>query len=86
MHLYFLKSKQNLELGILALGPMLAFGMAGCGEGSGSEPSEAQMKEAMEYAMNHPPGETVSDPWRSSFSKKKLATSPRRKDSDAPSM
>jgi len=39
------------------------------------------MKEAMEYAMNHPPGETVSDPIKIVFFK----TIRPRKASDAPS-
>jgi hypothetical protein len=49
----------------------------------GSEPSEAQMKEAMDYAMNHPPGEKVSDPIKIVFSRRKLATIRLRKVSDA---
>jgi hypothetical protein len=59
----------------LALGTVLAFGLAGCG-GAGSEPTEAQMKEAMDYAMNHPPGETVSDPVKIVFFKKEACDAP----------
>jgi len=51
----------NLGYRKIALGTVLALGFAGCG-GAGSEPTEAQMKAAMDDAMNHPPGETVSDP------------------------
>ena len=42
----------------------------------GSEPSEAQMKEAMDYAMNHPPGEKVSDPIKIVFFKKEACDNP----------
>jgi hypothetical protein len=42
-----------------ALVPVLAFGLTGCG---GSEPSEAQMKDAMNDFLNHPPDTTVTDP------------------------
>jgi hypothetical protein len=59
----------------VALGTVMALGFAGCG-GAGSEPSEAQMKEAMEYAMNHPPGETVSDPIKITFFKKEACDAP----------
>jgi hypothetical protein len=31
-------------------------------QAGGGEPSESEMKEAMLYAMNHPPGVTNSDP------------------------
>lgn len=58
-----------------ALGMVLTLGFAGCG-GAGSEPSEAEMKEAMEYAMNHPPGETVSDPIKIVFFKKEACDNP----------
>ena len=40
------------------LGAVLTLGLSGCGE---SEPSEGQMKEAMEYFLNHPPGVKVSE-------------------------
>ena len=40
---------------------IFTLGLVGCG-GGGSEPSEAEMRDAMLNAMNHPPGETVSDP------------------------
>jgi hypothetical protein len=46
-------------------------GLAGCGGmGGGSEPSESEMKDAMLFAMNHPPGVTVSDPVTIKFFKK----------------
>jgi hypothetical protein len=44
------------------------------------------MKEAMDYAMNHPPGEKVSDPIKPFFSRRKLATIQCRRVSDARSM
>lgn len=58
-----------------AVGTALAFGLAGCG-GAGSEPTEAQMKAAMDDAMNHPPGETVSDPVKIVFFKKEACYIP----------
>jgi hypothetical protein len=64
----------RLRLGHIALGTFLALGMAGCfGD---SEPSEAQMKDAMLEAMNHPPGETVSDPVKITFFKKEACDKP----------
>jgi hypothetical protein len=48
---------------------VLAFELVGC-NGGASEPTEAQMKDAMVNAMNHPPGETVSDPVTITFFKK----------------
>jgi hypothetical protein len=59
-----------------ALGAALAFGLAGCGVGAGSEPSESEMKEAMDYAMNHPPGVRVSDPVKIDFFKKEACDNP----------
>ena len=58
-----------------ALGTFLALGLASCG-GARSEPSEAQMKEAMEYAMNHPPGGPVGDPIKIVFFKKEACDDP----------
>jgi hypothetical protein len=57
----------------LALGVAVAFGLTGCGQ---SEPSEAQMKEAMEYYLNHPPGVQVSDPVKIAFFKKEACNEP----------
>jgi len=54
---------------------VLALGLAGCG-GAGSEPSEAQMKDAMEYAMNHPPGVVNSEPIKITFFKKEACDKP----------
>jgi hypothetical protein len=65
----------NLGFRKMTLGTVLPFGLAGCG-GAGSEPSEAQMKDAMDYAMNHPPGETVSDPVKIVFFKKEACDTP----------
>jgi hypothetical protein len=58
------------------LSTVVAFGLVGCQGGAGSEPTEAQMKDAMEYAMNHPPGETVSDPVKITFFKKEACDKP----------
>ena len=38
----------------------LMLGLCGCGSASGQEPTEAEMKDALLYAMNHPPGVKVS--------------------------
>lgn len=63
-------------LGYFALGTVLAFGLAACG-GAGSEPSEAQMKDAMEYYLNHPTGVTgPGDPVKISFFKKGACDNP----------
>jgi hypothetical protein len=59
----------------LALSAILAVGLAGCG-GGGSEPSEAQMKDAMLEAMNHPPGVAVGDPIKITFFKKEACDNP----------
>jgi len=59
----------RLRFECLVLCMVLAVGLAGCG-GAGSEPSEAQMKDAMEYAMNHPPGVVNSEPIKITFFKK----------------
>ena len=59
----------------IALISALMWGLAGC-SGSGSEPSEAQMKDAMLDAMNHPPGITVSDPVTITFFKKGACDKP----------
>jgi hypothetical protein len=58
-----------------AFGIVLAFGLVGC-HGAGSEPTETQMKDAMLYAMNHPPGETVTDPVEITFFKKEACDNP----------
>jgi hypothetical protein len=51
-------------------------GIAGCGSAGASEPTEAQMKEAMLYAMNHPPGITNSEPITIKFFKKEACENP----------
>jgi hypothetical protein len=65
----------RLAMGSVALAGFLAFGLAGC-DSAGTEPTEAQMKEAMDYAMNHPPGETVGDPIKITFFKKEACDKP----------
>jgi hypothetical protein len=64
----------RLRLGPLALGAVLAFAVVGCG--GGSEPSEAEMKDAMLYEMNHPPGVVNSDPITIKFFKKEACDAP----------
>ena len=53
------------------------FGLSAC-TGTGSEPTEAQMKEAMEYVLNHPPGIAVSDPIKIAFFKKEACDDPTK--------
>ena len=65
----------RLRFDCFALCGALLFALAGC-TGGGSEPSEAQMKDAMLYAMNHPPGVTVSDPVTIKFFKKEACNKP----------
>ncbi|HTQ97592.1 MAG TPA: hypothetical protein VMH89_12355 [Candidatus Acidoferrum sp.] len=60
----------------VVLGTVMAFALGACGGGAGSEPSEAEMKSAMLEEMNHPPGETVSDPVTITFFKKEACDAP----------
>lgn len=64
----------RLRFGHFALTTVLAFGIAGCG--GSSEPTESQMKDAMDYAMNHPPGEPAGDPITITFFKKEACDNP----------
>jgi len=64
----------HIRSGFLAL-TTLTFGLIGCG-GAGSEPSEAQMKDAMLFAMNHPPGVENVAPIRIDFFKKEACNAP----------
>lgn len=64
----------RLRLGYFALGTVLALGLVGCR--GAAEPSEAQMKDAMEYALNHPPGVKVTEPIKISFFKKEACDEP----------
>lgn len=61
---------------LLASALFVALALTGCGMGGNSEPSESQMKDAMLDAMNHPPGETVSDPVTITFFKKEACDPP----------
>jgi len=54
---------------------MCVLGVVGCGAG-GREPSESEMKDAMLYGMNHPPGVTNSDPITIKFFKKEACDNP----------
>lgn len=67
----------HMHLGHFALGTVLAFGLVSC-SASASEPSEGQMKDAMEYAVNHPPGITVSEPGKITFFKKEACDEPTK--------
>ena len=67
----------RLRLEYIALGTVLALGLAGC-SARAAEPTEAQMKEAMEYAINHPPGITVTEPGKITFFKKEACDEPTK--------
>ncbi|HYK18018.1 MAG TPA: hypothetical protein VEV37_08350 [Bryobacteraceae bacterium] len=54
--------------GVSAMGAALEVLRNACVEGS--EPTEVQMRDAMLYTMNHPPGIKVSDPVTIRFFKK----------------
>jgi len=56
-----------------ALVPVLAVGLSGC---NGGEPSESQMKDAMNDFLNHSPGQPVSDPINISTFKKGACDKP----------
>jgi len=65
----------RFRLGYWVIGTVLAFALLACG-GAGGEPSEAQMKDAMLDAMNHPPGTTVTEPVTITFFKKGACDNP----------
>src|SRR5579863_7547110 len=67
--------QSSLKLSLLGTAAIL--GLVGC-SARAAEPSEAQMKEAMEYAINHPPGEKVSDPGKITFFKKEACDEPTK--------
>ncbi|MBV8909247.1 MAG: hypothetical protein JOZ89_00655 [Gammaproteobacteria bacterium] len=55
----------------------LTLGIGGCGSASGQEPSESEMKAAMLYIMNNPPGTTKPDaPISIKFFKKQACDKP----------
>ena len=55
----------------------LACALCACGGlGGGGEPSESEMKDAMLYEMNHPPGMTNPDPITLKFFKKEACDKP----------
>jgi hypothetical protein len=72
---FLTETEMRLGLRHLALGTLLTLGLVGCG-GAGSEPSESETRDAMLYAMNHPPGETISDPIEIKFFKKEACDKP----------
>jgi len=65
---------KHCVLGTTLAAPVI-LGLSGCG-GAGGEPSEADMKDALLYAMNHPPGVKVSDPVTITFFKKEACDKP----------
>jgi hypothetical protein len=71
----------HLRLRHFVLPAILTFGLVGC-TGGGSEPSEAEMKDAMLDAMNHPPGIKVSDPVKITFFKKGACDDPTKQGYD----
>ena len=66
----------RLRLRHIGLGTALTIAICACGAALGAEPTEAQMKEAALYAMNHPPGETVTAPITIAFLKKEACDNP----------
>src|SRR5580698_3419307 len=64
--------KLNSQYGILATASLF---LAGC-TGSGGEPSESQMKDALLYEMNHPAGVANGAPVSISFFKKQGCDAP----------
>jgi hypothetical protein len=66
--------RSRVELVVLA--SALMSGVCGCGSASGQEPSEAEMREAALYMMNHPPGVQNVDPVRIKFFKKEACNQP----------
>ena len=68
-----------MRLQNFVLGTALAFGLCACGAAAAEEPSEAQMREAALYAINHPPGMTNSDPITIKFFKKEACEEPTPK-------
>jgi len=64
----------RIRFGHFALSPVLALGLTGCG--GGSEPSEGQMKDAMEHVMNHPSGVAPGDPIKITSFKKGACDNP----------
>jgi hypothetical protein len=65
-----------MEIKLLLSAVTLLFGLAACGAAGAEEPTEVQMKEAMLYAMNHPPGEAAGDPITIAFFKKEACDNP----------
>ncbi|HEY5103332.1 MAG TPA: hypothetical protein VII70_11165 [Steroidobacteraceae bacterium] len=65
-----------MRLAQLLIVSVYVLGGVGCGAAGASEPSESQMKDAMLYAMNHPPGEKNSDPITIKFFKKEACDNP----------
>ena len=55
---------------------MLSVALVACGASAAAEPTEAQMKEALLYAMNHPPGETAGAPITIQFFRKEACDNP----------
>jgi hypothetical protein len=70
MEISLMKPTQSL-LGIAAV-----LYLASCGAAGAAEPSEAQMKDAMLYAMNHPPGDPVGAAITIKFFKKEACDNP----------
>jgi hypothetical protein len=68
----------DMRTGFFVLGSALAFVLVGC-SATAAEPSEAQMKEAALYAINHPPGITNSEPITIKFFKKEACENPTPK-------
>jgi hypothetical protein len=65
-----------MQLRQLTLFGALTGAILTCSVAMADEPTEAQMKEAALYAINHPPGMTNSDPITIKFFKKEACDTP----------
>ena len=69
----------GFQLRQFGLAAGLGLMLSACGSAAAEEPSEAQMKEAALYAINHPPGMTNSEPITIKFFKKEACDAPTPK-------
>src|SRR5471030_2337348 len=70
------KKVTTMRAKTIALLGTVASAMGVCGMAMADEPSEAQMKEAALYAINHPPGIVNSEPITIKFFKKEACDAP----------
>lgn len=68
--------RSRLEHLVWASASAVMLGVCGCGSASGQEPTEAEMKDALLYAMNHPPGVKEVVPVSITYFKKEACDAP----------